>query len=64
VKANEVGRACGTYWRGEKSIQDLLGKSEGKRPSEDRGVGGKMGTEWILWRVAGGGCRLDSTGSG
>jgi hypothetical protein len=32
---------------------------------EDQGVGGKMGSEWILGRLAwGGGCRLDSTGSG
>jgi hypothetical protein len=23
--------------------------------SEDRGVGGRMGTKWILWRLAGGG---------
>jgi hypothetical protein len=32
---------------------------------EDQGVGGKMGSEWILGRLAwGGGCGLDSTGSG
>jgi hypothetical protein len=30
VKANEVGRACGTHRRGEKSVQGLGGK--GKRP--------------------------------
>jgi hypothetical protein len=31
---------------------------------EDQGVGGKMGSEWIFGRLAWGGCRLDSTGSG
>jgi hypothetical protein len=30
---------------------------------EDQGVGGKMGSEWILGRLARG-CGLDSTGSG
>jgi hypothetical protein len=30
---------------------------------EDQGVGGKMGSEWILGRLAWG-CELDSTGSG
>jgi hypothetical protein len=31
--------------------------------SEDQGVRGRMGSEWILGRLAGG-CGLDSTGSG
>jgi hypothetical protein len=31
--------------------------------SEDQGVGRRMGTDWILGRLAGG-CGLDSTGSG
>jgi hypothetical protein len=31
--------------------------------SEDQGVGGRMGLEWVLGRLAGG-CGLDSTGSG
>jgi hypothetical protein len=31
----------------------LVGKPEGKRPLEDRGVDGKMGSEWILGRLAG-----------
>jgi hypothetical protein len=30
---------------------------------EDQGIGGKMGSEWILGRLAWG-CGLDSTGSG
>jgi hypothetical protein len=31
VKANEVGRACGTHGRGLKNVQDLVEKPEGKR---------------------------------
>jgi hypothetical protein len=30
VKANEVGRACGTHGRGEKSVQGLGGKARRK----------------------------------
>jgi hypothetical protein len=30
VKANEVGRACGTHGRGEKSVQGFGGKARGK----------------------------------
>jgi hypothetical protein len=42
----------------------LVGKPEGKRDhSEDQGIDGRMRSEWILGRLAGG-CRLDSTGSG
>jgi hypothetical protein len=41
----------------------LVGKPEGKRPLGRQGVGGKMGSEWILGRLAWG-CGLDSTGSG
>jgi hypothetical protein len=29
-----VGRACGTHGRGEKRVQGLVGKPEGKRPLE------------------------------
>jgi hypothetical protein len=32
----------------------LVGKHEGKRPVGNRGVGGKMGSEWLLERLAGG----------
>jgi hypothetical protein len=41
----------------------LVGKLAGKRPLEDRGVGGRMGSELMLGRLAGR-CGLDSTGSG
>jgi hypothetical protein len=30
----------------------MVGKPEGKRPLGDQGVGGKMGSEWILGRLA------------
>jgi hypothetical protein len=56
-----VGGACGTHRRGEKSVQGLGGESPKERGhSEDQGVGGRMGSEWIF----AGGCELDSTGSG
>jgi hypothetical protein len=32
----------------------LMGKPEGKRPLEGQGVDGRMGSEWILGRLAGG----------
>jgi hypothetical protein len=41
----------------------LVGEPEGKSHSEDRGVDGRMGSEWILERLAAG-CGEDSTGSG
>jgi hypothetical protein len=44
-----MGGACCTHGRGEKSVQVLVEKPEGKRP-----VLRKMGTEWILGRLAGG----------
>jgi hypothetical protein len=58
-----VGRECGTHGRGEKTVQGFGGKAEGKRPL------GRPRRRWIrlesiLWRLAVGGCGLDSTGSG
>jgi hypothetical protein len=32
----------------------LMGKPEGKRYLEDHGVDGRMGSEWIIGRLAGG----------
>jgi hypothetical protein len=32
----------------------LVGKPEGKRPLEDQGIDSRMGSEWILGRLAGG----------
>jgi hypothetical protein len=35
-------RVCGTYWREEKCIQDLVQKSEEKRPTWKK---------WLRWRI-------------
>jgi hypothetical protein len=32
MKENEVAGACGVHGRGQKSVQGLVGKLEGKRP--------------------------------
>jgi hypothetical protein len=32
----------------------LVGRPKGKNHSEDQGVDGRMGSEWILVRLAGG----------
>jgi hypothetical protein len=64
VKANEVGGACGTHGRGEKSVQGLGGKARRKETA------GKTKAYWGRWDQNGswgdwvGGCGLDSTGSG
>jgi hypothetical protein len=60
VKANDVSGACSAHGRGEKCVQGFGGKAR----RTDQGVGGKMGSEWILGRLAWGFCDLDSTGSG
>jgi hypothetical protein len=54
-----VGRACGTHGRGQKITQGFGGESpkEGDH-SEDQGVDGRMGSEWILGRLVGGGVDL------
>jgi hypothetical protein len=40
------------------STASLVGKPEGDH-SEDRGVGGRMGSEWMFGRLAGGGGGFD-----
>jgi hypothetical protein len=52
VKANEVGGACGTHGRGEKSTRFWWESLKERDHWEDQGVGGKMGSEWILGRLA------------
>jgi hypothetical protein len=50
---------------GRKLYRVLVGKPEGKDHLEDQGVDGRMGSKWILERlVGGGGCAVDSPGSG
>jgi hypothetical protein len=42
-----------THERGEKTVQGFGGESPKERDHlEDQGVGGKMGSEWILGRLA------------
>jgi hypothetical protein len=60
-----VGRACGTHGRGEKHVQGLVAKPEGKDHLKDQGIDGRMGSKWTLGRsVGGGGDGVDSPGSG
>ena len=40
--------ACGTYGVNIRACWVLVGKYEGKRPSEDLGVGGKLLLKWLL----------------
>jgi hypothetical protein len=47
-----VGGACGTHGRGEKSVEGFGRKAKERDHLEDQGVGGKMGSEWILGRLA------------
>jgi len=48
-----VGRACSTHRRGEKIAQSFGGKVRRKDHSEDQGLDGRMGSEWIIGRLAG-----------
>jgi hypothetical protein len=51
VEANEVGRACGTHGTGK--CTKFWWESPMERDhSEAQGVGVKMGSEWILGRLA------------
>jgi hypothetical protein len=52
VKANEVGRACSTHGREEKSVQGFGGKARGKETTRKTKAGG-MGLDWILGSLAG-----------
>jgi hypothetical protein len=64
MKANEVGRACGTMGQERKCTRFWCENPKERDRSEDRGVDGKMGLEWILgWGMAGV-CGLESVGSG
>jgi hypothetical protein len=54
ISETELNRAGHVARMGEegKLNKILVGKPEGKRHSEDQGIGGKMGSEWILGRLA------------
>jgi len=50
-----VGGTCGTHGRGEEKCTGFWWESPKERDHlEDRGVDGRMGSEWILGRLAGG----------
>jgi hypothetical protein len=51
------------YWRGEKCTKFWWGSPKERDHSKDEGVEGRMGSEWILGRLGGGG-ELDLTSSG
>jgi hypothetical protein len=52
-------------WQKRKKCTRLLWQSPKDRDnSEDRGVDGRMGTEWILRRLVGVVCGMDPVGSG
>jgi hypothetical protein len=57
-----VGGACSTHGRGEKRLWWKCPKD--RDHSEDQGVDGRIGSELISRRLAGGGCGVDSVGSG
>jgi hypothetical protein len=51
--------------KGRNVYRVLVGKPEGKDHLQDQGVDGRMGSKWTLQRlVGGGGCGVDSPGSG
>jgi hypothetical protein len=54
--------ACGTHGR-VKCTRFWWESPKERDHLEDQGVGGRMGSEWILGRLAWGVC-IDSTGSG
>jgi hypothetical protein len=62
VKSNEVGRTCSMHGRGQNSVQGFGGKPEGKRALGRPIHRGRMGSEWILGKLAVR-CGLDWTGS-
>jgi hypothetical protein len=49
-------------WHARERKESVQGFLKERDHSEDQSVGGRMGSEWILRKLAGGG--LDSTGSG
>jgi hypothetical protein len=64
VKANEVGGACGTHGRGEKSVHGFGGKARRKRPLGKPRRRWEDGIRMDLREIGFGGCGLDSTVSG
>jgi hypothetical protein len=62
MKDNEVGGECDSASEGRQNCKRFKWESPKERDhSEHQGVDGRMGSEWILGRFAGG-CRVDSDG--
>jgi hypothetical protein len=60
IKENEVGGTCGMHGRG--MCTRFWWKIQKERDHlKDQGVDGRMGSEWIIGRLAG---RVDPFGSG
>jgi hypothetical protein len=59
-----MGWACGTHMRGEKHVEVLVGKSEGKRPLGRPRCTWKDGIKLDLRDIGLWGGGVDSTGSG
>jgi hypothetical protein len=49
-----MGRTCGTHERGEECIQGFDESQKERDHLEDQGIDGRLGSEWILGRLAGG----------
>jgi hypothetical protein len=52
-----------TWERREKCARFLWESPKPRDNSEDQGIDGRVGSDWILGRLAGG-CRVDPVGSG
>jgi hypothetical protein len=62
-KSSQGGRGMWHAWERREKCKRFWWETRRKETTE--GVGGKMGSEWILGRLIGlGGCGLDSTVSG
>jgi hypothetical protein len=54
IRENEVGGTYGMHGRGEESVEGFGGKARWNDCLEDTDDDGRMGSEWILGRLAGG----------
>jgi hypothetical protein len=58
IKKNEMGRACGMYWREEKCVQDFGWKPEGedniRTDRHEVGWGAWTGLIWFVMGTGGG----------
>jgi hypothetical protein len=66
IKEDEVGGACGTHWRGEKTVQDFVGKPKVKRQLDRLKCRWEGGIKMDLREIdlGGGGVELFRVGTG